>query len=664
MDSIEGAKNRTLTPYVSAPAAWALALGTSIGWGSLIVTSNTYLVQAGPAGSIAGLLIGAVIMIVIARNYHYMLNCFPDSGGAYTYAKEAFGYDQGFLAAWFLALTYGAMLWANATALPLFARFFLGEIFEFGFHYNILGYDVYMGEAMLSMAAICLIALLCMKCKRASVVIMTVLVVILTAGITICFAGAAAGHGEPSFSMQPAFIPDKGHLSQIIRIAFISPWAFIGFENISHSAAEFTFSREKTFRILTLAVISAAALYVFVLLLSVSAYPPEYSSWMDYIRDLNNLKGIKGLPAFYAAYCYLGERGVFILIVALLGLIITSLIGSTLALSRLLYAMARDNILPKPFSRLGRDNVPEASVMLVAAVSLLIPFFGRTAVGWIVDVTTIGATLIYGFVSASAMRIAKKRNDKAEHMTGAIGTAVMIVFGVFLLLPNLFSSGAMTKESYILFTVWAILGFLFFRRVLRKDTARKFGQTVIVWFALLSLTLFTSLAWMSESTLDSAGQTVSEVRSYYTEQDSDRTQEEQFITEKMSDLKNSNMRSMIIVVGLFAISLSILINNYVLITHRAKESEEKANTDPLTGVKSKHAFLIHEQELDQKIQSESGIEFAIVICDVNGLKHLNDTMGHKAGDAYIREACTLVCECFQHSPVFRIGGDEFVITLT
>ena len=104
-----GEENK-LSPYLSPAGAWALALGTSIGWGRLVITSSAYLAKAGPAGSAAGLIVGALIMLVIARNYHYMMNCFPDAGGAYSYTKNAFGYDHAFLVAWFLALTYLAML--------------------------------------------------------------------------------------------------------------------------------------------------------------------------------------------------------------------------------------------------------------------------------------------------------------------------------------------------------------------------------------------------------------------------------------------------------------------------------------------------------------------------------------------------------------------------
>ncbi len=122
----------TLHKGIGPAGVWAMALGTSIGWGSLVVTSNTYLSQSGPLGSIFGILAATLIMLIISRNYHYLINQYPDAGGLYTYTKETFGYDHGFLAAWFLALTYLAVLWANATSLPLFARYFLGGIFRVG----------------------------------------------------------------------------------------------------------------------------------------------------------------------------------------------------------------------------------------------------------------------------------------------------------------------------------------------------------------------------------------------------------------------------------------------------------------------------------------------------------------------------------------------------
>lgn len=138
---------KSLTRNLSPIRAWAFALGTSIGWGSLVVTANTYLAQAGPVGSVIGLVLGAIIMLVVCQNYAYMMSCYPDAGGVYSFCRECFGYDHGFLAAWFLMLTYLAMLWANATSLPLFARYFFGDIFRFGRMYELFGYGVYLAEA-------------------------------------------------------------------------------------------------------------------------------------------------------------------------------------------------------------------------------------------------------------------------------------------------------------------------------------------------------------------------------------------------------------------------------------------------------------------------------------------------------------------------------------
>ena len=90
----------------------------------------------------------------------------------------------------------------------------------------------------------------------------------------------------------------------------------------------------------------------------------------------------------------------------------------------------------------------------------------------------------------------------------------------------------------------------------------------------------------------------------------------------------------------------------------------QAYLDGLTGVKSKQAYLEVEKILDQTVSSGETSEFAIVVCDVNGLKKINDTLGHKAGDEYIRKACKMVCDIFQHSPVYRVGGDEFTVILT
>ena len=93
-------------------------------------------------------------------------------------------------------------------------------------------------------------------------------------------------------------------------------------------------------------------------------------------------------------------------------------------------------------------------------------------------------------------------------------------------------------------------------------------------------------------------------------------------------------------------------------------ANELARRDELTGVKNKTAFHELESSVQKELETNTAqTEFAVVVCDINNLKTINDTKGHKAGDEYIRAACRLICKIFSHSPVFRIGGDEFVVFL-
>lgn len=88
-----------------------------------------------------------------------------------------------------------------------------------------------------------------------------------------------------------------------------------------------------------------------------------------------------------------------------------------------------------------------------------------------------------------------------------------------------------------------------------------------------------------------------------------------------------------------------------------------AYQDPITGVKNRTAFLEAASKMDLDISS-SKAEFAIVVFDINNLKQVNDSLGHEYGDKLIVLASKVICPIFKHSPIFRIGGDEFTAILT
>ena len=88
-----------------------------------------------------------------------------------------------------------------------------------------------------------------------------------------------------------------------------------------------------------------------------------------------------------------------------------------------------------------------------------------------------------------------------------------------------------------------------------------------------------------------------------------------------------------------------------------------AHRDALTGAGSKYAYVQTESELDERIAKGGETAFAVAVCDINGLKRINDTEGHRSGDAFIRDACRMITAVFRKSRVFRVGGDEFAVLL-
>ena len=95
--------------------------------------------------------------------------------------------------------------------------------------------------------------------------------------------------------------------------------------------------------------------------------------------------------------------------------------------------------------------------------------------------------------------------------------------------------------------------------------------------------------------------------------------------------------------------------------HELSVAKEIAAKDALTGVQNSHAFSLAKEQLNEQIKNKENVEFAFVVCDINGLKSVNDTLGHHAGDRLIQNACKIICDTFKHSRVFRVGGDEFVV---
>ena len=150
---------------------------------------------------------------------------------------------------------------------------------------------------------------------------------------------------------------------------------------------------------------------------------------------------------------------------------------------------------------------------------------------------------------------------------------------------------------------------------------------------------------------------------------------ESVIRDQIHDISERNMKTS--TYQIFFTLISVLLLTFILLLQLRRISMQKleeeketsksfkhmANTDSLTGVRNKHAYAEEEKIINQRIESGEEENLGVVIGDINGLKHVNDTQGHAAGDELILDACNLICEHFKQGAVFRIGGDEFVVIL-
>ncbi len=99
-------------------------------------------------------------------------------------------------------------------------------------------------------------------------------------------------------------------------------------------------------------------------------------------------------------------------------------------------------------------------------------------------------------------------------------------------------------------------------------------------------------------------------------------------------------------------------------TNALNTAIKMASKDPLTSVRNTNAYKEAEKEYNSKLSNGEISNFSVVFCDVNDLKTTNDTLGHAAGDLLIKYVSSTICSTFKHSPVFRVGGDEFIVFLS
>ena len=472
-------KKSGLDKQLSPTHVWAIAFGCIIGWGSFINPGKKFLPNSGVAGTAIAMILGALVMVVIARSYAYMVPKYPRAGGEFTFTKMCFGKTMAYICGWFLVVAYLTNVPMNSTAIGLIVDGLDGthDILKFGFHYQIAGFNVWLGEILLASAILILFGVLnILGVKKAGFVQMILAVLLATCALTLCVAGIVSAKAN-GINMQPVWGFDKaaamaasattenigsfahvgtqGVLSAILATFAIAPWAFVGFDTIPQAAEEFKFSHKKVMVIMTIAI--AFGCFVYVSNNTVAA--AALTNWPDRV-----MAGEWVL--LVAATELLGGFGKVLIGVGVSSAVLSGIMGFYLASSRLMYSMSQDGFLPAWFGKVDRRyNTPKNAMIFCIVVSLSGPILGREALGWFVDMSAIGASIGYLATSVATLKTMHRDQDGTASLRifAILGAIFSSVFIILQLVPIPGLSGVhFGKESYIMLIIWIALGIIFY----------------------------------------------------------------------------------------------------------------------------------------------------------------------------------------------------------
>lgn len=472
-------KEQTLQRQLNPMHVWALAFGCVIGWGSFINPGKKFLPNSGVAGTAIAMVLGALVMIIIAFSYAYMVPKYPKAGGEFTFTKACFGNRAAYLCGWFLVAAYLTNVPMNSTAIGLIVDGLDGslDILKFGFHYTIAGFEVYMGEMLFAMFILILFGVLNIMGVRKAAFIQTVLSSLLVLSVFALAISALLSNKAQMINLQPIWGFDKaaavaagattanigefahqgssGIVSAILATFAIAPWAYVGFDTIPQAAEEFNFSFKKVSFIMIIAIVFGCFVYTSNNTVAAIAL----SNWPDRV-----MAGEWVL--LVAAEEILGGFGKVLIGVAVSCAVLSGIMGFYLASSRLMFSMARDGYLPAVFGKVDSKNgVPKNALLFCILVSLTGPILGREALGWFVDMSAIGASIGYFFTAAATLVTLKRDGDGTPFLKtmAVIGVLFSATFMVLQLIPIPGLNGVhFGKESYIMLLVWTALGIIFY----------------------------------------------------------------------------------------------------------------------------------------------------------------------------------------------------------
>lgn len=438
----------------------ALAFGAMIGWG-WVVLAGEMIDLAGTVGSALAFAVGAVMVLFVGLIYAELTSALSRAGGELTFTYVGLGPTASYVCGWALVLAYLSVCAFEAVALPTVVDY-LFEDFNVGYLWTIAGWDVHLSWAGVGVVGAIAIGMInYFGIKLASVVQWTAAGILFLVGISFFIPGNIRGD---TANLAPMFTTWGGFLSVVI----MTPFLYVGFDVIPQIAEEIDIPFKAVGKLIIFSILIALAWYAVV----------QWTVGLTLDSEALASRELATADAMTEAYGSIWGGRVLVF-GGLMG-IITSWNAFFIGASRLMFAMSRGGMLPAIFSRLHpKHESPVAVIVLITALSVLAPFFGRQALVWLVDAGALAAVVGYFLVTISYDRIRTRHPDLPRpyrapggRVTGRLAMATTVFF-LFLYLP--WSPSALIwPQEWIIVITWAVLGALFGLGIRRRT--RRMGR--------------------------------------------------------------------------------------------------------------------------------------------------------------------------------------------
>lgn len=456
---------------------FAIALGSAVGWGAFILPLD-WLADGGTAGALIGFAIGAVLIGIIAISYGVVIRALPVTGGELAFVLEAFGRKHAYVVGWFLALAYMCIVALNATAVALVFRMLFPTIMEQVHLWSVAGWDIYLPEVLVALVSIVAAGTLNALGTALSGRFQFLACMVMIAAVVVILVTATITYLSDPTPLYRSFPAGGNPLGAIAVMVAFAPWAFVGFDNVPQAAGEFDFHPKKALGLILAAIGTAGAIYLAMI----------FSTSVAAGRAGSDFQGSVWATA-EAITDMMGPFGRVLMALAVLMGIVTGLNGFTVSSSRVVLTMGRASMLPAVFGKVNlRFGTPVVAIVFTTLLCCLAPFFGRSALNWIVDMTSVGVTVAYGYTCLCAFRLAGGPKAK-EHvgryagiMRAVAGLGAVLALGFLLLLFVPGSPGQLGAQPLIALVVWVVLGAIFYltrHRALADMPAEELEEVVL-----------------------------------------------------------------------------------------------------------------------------------------------------------------------------------------